>query len=365
MHALLNNRQISRDVVGRSPFSKDVGKEFAIQNNSIRKTTQPRDLVLSTISQYDWYTAPSPQRVREMPFGELYRDCFSQARAANRAVLPKITGGMVGEVSGPMETSNVPHPECLGDFTKLFGLASEGAPRDENDCAAGTDLGPITLQSIDTGSVASTLQILEQSFEFSKYTWTLARKGELSEVGAWPDDKQFLPDLNDKAALPNAMKLLHLMVIGFFDEGGARMDSNSFNRDLITTNLSNYARILIRLAALISCGIGISAYEWSEKLLTPVLISMGQHRLLGMISSREQIVEGRHHLAHPLNSSLQLTYRHFVITRPGEGFKPRHRCVGLMPEFFSEEHTLETWNTRYRELGFPTTKLTGLSVNLT
>ena len=120
IHALLNNGQVSRSVVSRSPFSTDIGKEFLIQNNSTRKTSAARDLVLSTMSQY---TASSAQQVREMSSAALYAHCFSQARAANRAVLPRITGGMVGENAGALETSNVPEPANLGDLVKLFSMA--------------------------------------------------------------------------------------------------------------------------------------------------------------------------------------------------------------------------------------------------
>ena len=355
IHALLNNEQVSRDTVGRSAFSTGIGTESEMQSHSIRKTAQARDLVLSTMSQYDWYTAPSPQWIRQKPFGVLYQDCFAQARAANRAVLPKITGGMVGEVSGAIETSNVPHPVYLGDFIKLFGLTTEAAPRDENDGALGVDYGPVSLQSIDTGSVASILQMLRESFTLSEDAWKLAGKGELSEVGTRPDDQQFRADLDEKAALPNALQVLHLMVIGFFGQPNAKLTSDCYNEILIRANPPNYARILIRLAALVSCGIGISAYEWSENLLSPVLLSRGQHRLLGLISSREEIVEGRHHLAHPLGSTMRLTYRHFVITRPGEGSLPRHRCVGLIPEFLSGNLDFPAWKARAHELGLPTT----------
>jgi hypothetical protein len=241
-----------------------------------------------------------------MKFGPLFRDCFAQARHANRATMPKITAGMVGEQGGSLETSNIPKPENLGDLVKLFRLATEGAPLHDTDCASGRDLGPVTVHIIETSDISSILRILEKSLEFSKGTWLLARRGELSQLGAWPDDKKFLlKDKVDKTCQDNAIQFLNLMVIGFFDRAGAKMDSDSFKRDLIAANPPNYSEVLIHFGALISCGIGISAFKWSKEVWTPVLVTIGTHNLLGMISSpdlKNNSYQDKNHfyLAHPL-----------------------------------------------------------------
>lgn len=237
--AFLNNKEVSRDFPGGLSLSGAIEDGFFIQSNSTRRTTKARDLILSTMSQYDWYSAPSPQVVRGMGFGRLFQDCFSQARHADRATLPKITAGMVGEQGTLLETSNVPEPELLGDLVKLFGLATEGALQHDTDCALGAELGPVVVRSIESCDMSTILRILEGSLEFSKNTWELARKGELSLHGAWPDlkaifaaedereDDEDTSSKNENLRHQNAIRFLNLMVLGFFDEGGRWMPTRS------------------------------------------------------------------------------------------------------------------------------------------
>jgi len=49
--------------------------------------------------------------------------------------------------------------------------------------------------------------------------------------------------IGTKEARYNAMVLLNLMIIGYLKHGAAEMDCNSFNRDLIAANSSNYAKV--------------------------------------------------------------------------------------------------------------------------
>ena len=90
----------------------------------------------------------------------------------------------------------------------------------------------------------------------------------------------------------------------------------------------------------------------AEEVLSPVLVLMGQHNLLAMIWSSEQFPSDRFHIAHPLDSTLQISYRHFVITRPGEGVRPRHRRVGPIPELTSDSDDIRTFPKRLSDLAF-------------
>jgi hypothetical protein len=187
----------------------------------------------------------------------------------------------------------------------------------------------------------------------------------MSPYGVWPDEKLFLETVSKEVCQEQAMKFLNLMLIGHFGGGGAKLDADSFKRDLINANASNYSKFFIRIAALISCGIGISALSWSENVWTPVLVSIGELELLGLVSSAEMVSgeENVFHLATPLDSSTRVTYRHFVLTRRGRGLKARHRCVGLVPEFYNESEDREVFLRRWAELGFEE-KCFGRVVNL-
>lgn len=367
MNALLHNGEISRDRTSRIPFSSAIGREFLIQSNSTRRTTKARDLILTTMSQYSWYTAPTPRDIRNMSFGQLFRDCFDQARRAHRATLPRITGGMVGDDGLVLETSNIPEPEYLGDLVKLFGLATDAAPNNEKDCASGLEYGKVGVRTIESISMVMTFDIIDRSLDFSPDAWKFALRGELSmsPYGVWPDEKLFLETVSKEVCQEQAMKFLNLMLIGHFGGGGAKLDADSFKRDLINANASNYSKFFIRIAALISCGIGISALSWSENVWTPVLVSIGELELLGLVSSAEMVSgeENVFHLATPLDSSTRVTYRYFVLTRRGRGLKARHRCVGLVPEFYNESEDREVFLRRWAELGFEE-KCFGRVVNL-
>ncbi|KIW69172.1 hypothetical protein PV04_05065 [Phialophora macrospora] len=390
LRSVLNNGTVARSVPVRSPFPSEIGVEFVIQSNSIRATSKVRDLILCTMAQYDWYTPPRPEDVRKMdnePGGalpRLFKDCFLQAREADRAVLPKITGGMVGENTNILATSNIPMPKSLGDLVKLFGLVTEGAPRHDLDVAVGLDFGPVEIRTIQPDNMAEVLDFLEKAIIFSSTVWDFALKGELSPLAAWADDKKFTTAIDADSCFENALQFLHLMAIGIVNNGGARMDYDSFKRDLVRANALNYAEPLLRLAALICCGIGISAYEWSIEVLEPVVVVVGKHELLGLLSKSEVLdldfvrVEkssinlwlnepaGCHslfHIAHPQPSNFRIDFQHMVITRPGEYPKPRHRCVGLLPAFGSEYEDKQVRVERLSELGVGP-RYGGLSVNL-
>jgi hypothetical protein len=317
-------------------------------------------------------------------FPRLFKDCFIQAREANRAVLPKITGGMVGENTNTLATSNIPVPKSLGDLVKLFGLATEGAPRDDSDVALGLDFGPVDIRTIQPDDMAEVLDILEKAIIFSRPAWGFALKGELSPLAAWADDNKFTTDIDRDSCFENALQFLHLMAIGIVNDGGARMDYDSFKRDLVRANPLNYAEPLLRLAALICCGIGISAYEWSMEVLEPVLVVVGKHELLGLLSKSEVLdldfvrvedssnnlwldepveCHSLFHIAHPQPANFRIDFEHMVITRPGEYPKPRHRCVGLLPAFGSEYEDKKERAVRISELGVGP-RYGGPSVNL-
>ncbi|ETI25189.1 hypothetical protein G647_04562 [Cladophialophora carrionii CBS 160.54] len=196
------------------------------------------------MAQYDWYKPPPPEDVRRKDnepggaFPRLFKDCFTQAREANRAVLPKITSGMVGENTNTLATANMPMPRSLGDLVKLFGLARLGAPRHDSDAAAGLDFGPVDVRTVQPDSMAKVLDLLEKAVVFSRPAWDFAIKGELSPLPAWADDKKFTTDIDAESCFENALQILHLMAIGMVNDGGARMDYDSFKLDLIRANPS-------------------------------------------------------------------------------------------------------------------------------
>jgi hypothetical protein len=73
---------------------------------------------------------------------------------------------------------------------------------------------------------------------------------------------------------------------------------------------------------------------------------MGPYTVLAMVSSAEDFKLNLHHVAHPFDNLMQIDGKHFVITRISGGFKPRHRCVGLIPDFTGDPQNLTKFFSR-------------------
>jgi hypothetical protein len=196
------------------------------------------------MSRCSWFSAPRPQDILRLAFGELFRDCLEQARRAHRATLPKITGGMVGDAGRKLETSKIPMPECLGDMIKLFGLATDCAPKDGRNCAIGFDLGQILISRAKPPDIAAAFGTEHRVLPGSVAPRDDGRVRRLRGVAG---RHAFLGG-GDRAGMPREGD-----VIRYFNGGATQKEAFSFKRDLITADPRNYVDVLIRIVALVEC----------------------------------------------------------------------------------------------------------------
>lgn len=290
IHAFLNNGEVSRQrVPGQLPAISQNGYDYWFHMYSVRCTTKPRDFFFAIMPQYSWYAVPN--QGKSMTFGQLFIDCIQQATRARIVLPPLIALGSqtsAAEVLTALPASeNIPTPTCLGDFVKLlFGPI----------LAESTSLGAMPFDSVAVEKIIGVkkmeevLRLITSSVLQSEYRWVNASMGEIFNYGNEPDLDDFsqLPGNTLSHTLDdfgNSIKILYLM----FRRFRTTTPYHSLRWGHAETWLLNrsklaYVELLIRLAALINCGVGISAYSWSRSNVEPILVQFRGREVLALAS---------------------------------------------------------------------------------
>ena len=112
----------------------------------------------------------------------------------------------------------------------------------------------------------------------TRVVWNSSMLGELHEIVLSTDT----PDEQLSAEIRMAVKFLHSWWISQhtseFAENGDRTQYQ-LDLELSTERFDN----IVRVAALITCGIGVNAFEWSEKILVPVIVSAAGKRVIALV----------------------------------------------------------------------------------
>ena len=324
LKAYINNGFVARRACHASRHRvRDLTNDFAIHLNSLRVTSKPRDFVLAILPQYGWYRAPLD--VKRLTFGELWIDCVQQADRSGFKFFPTITKGMTNKIISNAEdsrnpSSEIPEPETLGDFIKLFGSHEDPLePR-----GWGKFIADVECSRARSGDMTETIRLIRQSMMFSQSEWKLAHRGDLSIHGMDPVEQsetrlrmEAIQDrmasisqmnLEEKESFLAAksrvekqyrrqtedprfqelegMKILNLMWTGLFEEDvPASHDWLNFAKSLVEDDPVGYQDTILRLATLISCGFGINAFAWSKTTnLIPAKTVLAGFELLILVS---------------------------------------------------------------------------------
>lgn len=301
--------------------------ELWSQLNSSRTTSKPRDFILATMPQYEWYKMPP--NARTMSFGELFVDCFEQGRNAKRGFAPLFSSGIIdGAATDEPVASEIPTPACLGDFVKLLrGPNKHSILYMPQIMYVGVTITPVTLYNMPT-QIDGALKVIEQAMAQNQMTWHLTHVGEFFDYGTYPecyegpvtteeDNMEMLAEEfklfqlgteearseaessrlrriagahHDRAELRqsrdpafcamNARPLLNALWAGAYEEDGELKTERVYLIRWLkqTAPAHLYVEPLLRLTALISCGVGIGAFDWSARYLVPKLVSSGHGR---------------------------------------------------------------------------------------
>ena len=183
-----------------------------------------------------------------------------------------------------MVAENVPTPMSLGDFAKLL-----------NGPSPHPALGQLWSNQAIVEPVKppktnlETFKLLSRSMA-SKSVWGAALNWEARDAMSVAYDMISVCSGGISVAQSHGSKiavtieLLRRIYVDFHQSGGTP------NLISVASLLNTYVQkcssdSLIRMAALISCGIGISAFHWSETHLTPVLVTFRGQQFLALAPS--------------------------------------------------------------------------------
>lgn len=305
IQAFLRHGKVSRAGIPGGRVRSHILGALGAAKDSRRKTTKTRDFVLAVMPEFHWYTVPD--NAKQTTFGELLLDCFHQAERSDISFSPLVTVGWkttLGDIQAvPPMTSNVPTPTTLGEFIRLIlGPPSPILQETRNDNAA---LGRLRSYPIKVSPVIGVgidrklaIRLLHSTMRYSNEWWSRAWSGEMRdykpnnfEIG---EDLKVLPTCGDPdGVLPRAaavvLKLLYTRVkFPLMRQHWTPEDATNWDRLrnwLIEGSSYDFIESLLRLAALISCGLGIGAYEWSIQNLTPLCTEFREKQLLVLSSN--------------------------------------------------------------------------------
>jgi hypothetical protein len=280
LRAFLQYGTVSRSPPERSlPFPTPAHLLRYITNT--RRTSKPRDFILAIMPQYDFYKIP--RAARDMTFGQLLVDCFQQGKKAGWFLQPLLS------LDGPKidstfsATDNVPEPLFLADVVKLF-LGPFTIPT----CTRKRWIEAVEVQrTIDTSDPEEMIQILFQCTRYSSHSFDFAKAEETrlreilgedwgsSQYGYSTDREvsKFRSEGFDEACI-----ILNYM---------RKYTPDSLPKESRGSLLKDPRLLMcaIRMAAVISCGLGASAYEWSQGNQTPVLVKFHRQSILALVSN--------------------------------------------------------------------------------
>lgn len=301
VHAFLHLGVVTRRAADIDRHRQRSGMaEVDVHLNSLRQTTKARDFILAIFPQFGWYVPPD--NVRAMPFGHLWLDLCHQATQAGHGFLTHVTQGMVSDSpsadASRLATDNVPMPQVLGDFVSMIG-----SPAGQQIFHWGLKVNDVTIDETRPPEVSGLLEIIRESMDFNQKSWFFASRGSLSLYGSYPRTVPSLStllhvssahavamlaedeDIGEHDEEREAVKALNAMWLGLFEEEAAMGgDWNYYSQWLSMRCSDTYADRLFRLAALVSCGFGVSAYEWSTTVFNPVIVTVQSRRMLGLLS---------------------------------------------------------------------------------
>lgn len=301
VHAFLNYGTVTRvPETVHHVQSSNINGDYLSHLNSTRGTGKARDFILAIMPQYPWYKVP--QNAKAITFGQLFVDCCRQAQQANVLHAPLLTATYPSQRVGQLQpTPNIPLPKCLGDFVKLLnGPVFHGLTP-----AASLELGyPVSVRQ--TGLKADAIiQIIKESMVCSGYLWRRANDGELYpyvdnpkwfrempkrfNIAQWLDaaPKVINDDIDDQ--IRHVAKVLNLLHdISGVNPGYRRHPVRlaiwkKIRKWLLKDASSSFIDTLLQLTALVSCGLGISAFQWSKQNLTAVIVHFRNRDLLALI----------------------------------------------------------------------------------
>ncbi|RYP53090.1 hypothetical protein DL768_001867 [Monosporascus sp. mg162] len=374
MRAYITGGTVHRSKPPARRFDEDIFSnsfvEYYVASN--RVATKSRDYIFATMPQFPWYHYP--KEAERMLFSEIFSDFYGQAVAAGHSFSSRITQSMTDlqSLADPNDSwgpsKDQPEPKSLGDFLKLLGHRLDLPPEGQGTpihFATVALVSPFVFSSDDP--IDETLALIESAMRFSPWTWSLSHKaGELSKYGAYPESareisllKALLKDganrdqanvmgiheaiaeegqrrASEEWIIPQAMKILDLMfgtVDKYQNNAVLRSEWHIFRNGSDAEWPADLRRAMIFLAAMVSCQVPLSAYEWAQKHFMPVRVDFRESgTLLGLLARG-----GSGETSRGLPGSVYVAGRHVSRVTRGRDIvlvDPKSKVpIGLLPDF--------------------------------
>jgi Heterokaryon incompatibility protein (HET) len=154
-----------------------------------------------------------------------------------------------------------------------------------------------TVKEIEIHTESELLKLLSEVTSTSHVVWASSMLGEVHETVILTE----IPDegYNPPNAIRLAAQFLRSWWLQVADHTDATEieDSHSLNQFSTDLDFSSPERIalmenIVRLAALITCGLGLSAFEWSKHVLMPAIVSVAGTRIIALIPTSLSRSEG-------------------------------------------------------------------------
>lgn len=296
LHAFFNLGTVSRDPANRSLRQFPFTGEIWVHGNSTRRTTKSRDFILAIMAQYHFYTAPA--NARQMTFGQLFLDCCLQLETSPKSdfeLAPLLTSRLDLARRIPIATDNIPEPFFLCDFVKL--LRGPIPPlRIGSRSSIPIELPwrrEIQVQTVvETNGTPEVPLCILQCIRNSKILWERAHSGELRELTRKGQEltNGFKSSKNEKqASVHRFSQKIYEAVEFVYTVFSSTKDGKTYSEILLHLMQLEERKVpfqlfgsIARLSALITCGLGVSAFDWSIQNLTLISVTVNGRSFLGL-----------------------------------------------------------------------------------
>jgi hypothetical protein len=271
--------------------------EFKNQIGSPRRTSKARDFILAIMPQYEFYSIPTNARCRS--FSDLWHDCFMQLRAETR---DSRLGPLFPAGKSAFWFGSIPTPVTLGDFSKLFlgvppqklpilrGIPTAAFVQNEAGFCYTTLAGsqsspkpaaiPVRIQAATGFDAVDTMRFVQDCIRQSSDLWSRSCSEELAEYQTMvkgPLEALRRHHWGDPGPSVDVLTGIGLLNVLY----------NNSQHDSLIAPLEMVEHVnmntVIRLAALICCGVGVNAFGWSLRHLAPVLVEFRGKLILTLV----------------------------------------------------------------------------------
>lgn len=300
--AYIHNGTVTRNRNGyttQHSFQYNLGAQF----NSVRVTSKPRDFILAIMPQFKWYSVPP--NAKQLKFGKLFLDCCKQASEKGVHLSPLISleaNSNTNNLPVLQASENIPEPTCLGDFAKLLFGPSLVNPIPLSLGKSETET--VNVKPILGRTGPEAFEIIKNSILYSTERWVNAVCGELFKYGDLPERSIF----HDEEAtgnpaerkngyeplsrdIKNQLKILYFMYSRYRTTNPLNWYQwRGIYRWLVTTAPQLYIDRILQQAALINCGLGVSALDWLKQNVDPIVVQFRGKEILALAARQD--VEG-------------------------------------------------------------------------